>query len=159
MPKEYLLLNAAESLSESQEEFPAFYRAWWFIIAFPRAWNLPLSWSRSIQFTFSYPVSLRSILIISSHLRQGLSSFIFPSVFPILYVFLVSPEAGTAQLYSAGLWAGWSRVRVPEGTGNFSHHRAQNGSGSHPASYPMGNRSSFPAGKAAGVWSWQLTST
>jgi hypothetical protein len=34
----------------------------------------------------------------------------------------------------------------------------QTGSGAHPASYPMGNRGSFPGGKAAGAWSWPLTS-
>jgi hypothetical protein len=28
----------------------------------------------------------------------------------------------------------------------------------HPASYPMGTRASFPASKAAGAWSWPLTS-
>jgi hypothetical protein len=33
---------------------------------------------------------------------------------------------------------------------NFSlHHRVQNSSGAHPASYPMGTRGSFPGGKAA----------
>jgi hypothetical protein len=40
----------------------------------------------------------------------------------------------------------------------FSHHRVQNGSGAHPASNPMGTRGSFPGGKAAGAWSWPLTS-
>jgi hypothetical protein len=36
-----------------------------------------------------------------------------------------------------------SRVRFPVRAGNFSlHHRVQNGSGAHPASYPMGNRGS-----------------
>jgi hypothetical protein len=30
-------------------------------------------------------------------------------------------------------------------------HRVQNGSGAHPASYPMGSRGSFPGGKAAGA--------
>jgi hypothetical protein len=45
-----------------------------------------------------------------------------------------------------------SRVRFPAGAGNFSlHHRVQNGSGTHPASYPMGSRGSFPGGKAAGA--------
>jgi hypothetical protein len=45
-----------------------------------------------------------------------------------------------------------SRVRFPAGTGNFSlHHRVQNGSGAHPASYPMGFRDSFPGAKAAGA--------
>jgi hypothetical protein len=52
-----------------------------------------------------------------------------------------------------------SRVRFPVGAGNFSlHHRVQNGSGAHPASYPMGTRGSFPGGKAARAWSWPLTS-
>jgi hypothetical protein len=52
-----------------------------------------------------------------------------------------------------------SRVRFPEGTGNFHlHHRVQKGSGFHPASYPMGSRGSFPDGKAAGAWNWPLTS-
>jgi hypothetical protein len=37
-----------------------------------------------------------------------------------------------------------SAVRFPAGSGNFSlHHRVQNGSGSHPASHPMGTRGSF----------------
>jgi hypothetical protein len=45
-----------------------------------------------------------------------------------------------------------SRVRFPAGAGNFSlHHRAQNGSGAYPASYPMGIRGSFPGRKAAGA--------
>jgi hypothetical protein len=43
-----------------------------------------------------------------------------------------------------------SRVRFPAGAGNFClHHRVQNGSGVHPASYPMGTRGSFLKGKAA----------
>jgi hypothetical protein len=45
-----------------------------------------------------------------------------------------------------------SRVRFPAGSGNFPlHHRVQNGSGAHPASYPMGRRGSFPGGKVAGA--------
>jgi hypothetical protein len=50
-------------------------------------------------------------------------------------------------------------VRFPAGAGNFYlNHRVQNGSGAHPASYPMGTRGSFPGCKAAGAWSWPLTS-
>jgi hypothetical protein len=42
---------------------------------------------------------------------------------------------------------------------NFSlHHHIQNISGAHPASYPMGTRGSFPGVRAAGAWSWPLTS-
>jgi hypothetical protein len=45
-----------------------------------------------------------------------------------------------------------SRVRFPAEAGNFSvHHRVQNGSGAHPAFYPMGTRGSFPGGKATGA--------
>jgi hypothetical protein len=44
-----------------------------------------------------------------------------------------------------------SKDRFPAGVGNFSlHHRVQNGSGAHPASYPIGTRGSFLGGKAAG---------
>jgi hypothetical protein len=43
-------------------------------------------------------------------------------------------------------------VRFPAGAGNFYlHHSVQNGSGAHPASYPMSTRGSFPGGKAAGA--------
>jgi hypothetical protein len=45
-----------------------------------------------------------------------------------------------------------SRVGFPEGGGDFSlHHRVHNGSGVHPASYPMGTRDSFPGDKEAGA--------
>jgi hypothetical protein len=37
------------------------------------------------------------------------------------------------------------------GAGNFSlHQRVQNGSGAHPASYPVGSRGSFPEEKLPG---------
>jgi hypothetical protein len=43
-----------------------------------------------------------------------------------------------------------SRVRFQAGAEDFSlHHRVQNGSEAHPASYPMGTREPFPGGKAA----------
>jgi hypothetical protein len=43
------------------------------------------------------------------------------------------------------------RVWFPAGAGNFSlHHRVQNGTGTHPVSYQMGTRGSFPGGKAEG---------
>jgi hypothetical protein len=52
---------------------------------------------------------------------------------------------------SYGLDDRGSRVRFPEGAGNFSlHHRVQNSSGVHPASYPMGTRGSFPGVKRTG---------
>jgi hypothetical protein len=45
-----------------------------------------------------------------------------------------------------------SRVRLPAGAGNFSlHPHIQNSCGTHPASYPMGTRGSFPGGKGFGA--------
>jgi hypothetical protein len=45
-----------------------------------------------------------------------------------------------------------SSVRFPEGAGNFSlYHCIQNGTGAHPASYPIGTGGSFSGGKAAGA--------
>jgi hypothetical protein len=42
-----------------------------------------------------------------------------------------------------------SRVRFPVGAGNFSlHHRVQNDTEAHPASYPMGTMTFFPGGKS-----------
>jgi hypothetical protein len=59
-------------------------------------------------------------------------------------------SVGIALGYGLDDWG--SRVRFLAGVGNFSlHHRVQNGSGAHPASYPMGTGSSFPGGKAAGA--------
>jgi hypothetical protein len=45
-----------------------------------------------------------------------------------------------------------STGRFSAGDGNFSlHSRVQNGSGAHPASYPMGTGNYFPGGKAVGA--------
>jgi hypothetical protein len=49
----------------------------------------------------------------------------------------------------------------PTGTENFSlHHRVQNGSGAHLASYPKGTRSCLAGRKAAEIQNaWSYTST
>jgi hypothetical protein len=54
-----------------------------------------------------------------------------------------------------------SVVRFPERVGNFSlHHRIQNGTGAHPASYPRGTRGSSLRVKRSGREADQsLTST
>jgi hypothetical protein len=58
--------------------------------------------------------------------------------------------AGIALGY--GLDDRGSGIQFPARAGNFSlHHRIQNGSEAHPASYPMGTGGSFPGGKAAGA--------
>jgi hypothetical protein len=79
-------------LRSPSKNFPAFYWTRRFITVFTRALHCSLSWARSIQFIPSYPISLRSILILSTHLRLGLPSGLFPSGFPnILHAFLFSP--------------------------------------------------------------------
>jgi hypothetical protein len=75
------------------------------------------------------------------------------------FTFLIFPvhsvcQAGMAQWCSAGLddWGGG--IQIPVGAGNFSpHHHIQTGSGTHPASYPMGTKGSFPGGEVARVCS------
>jgi hypothetical protein len=65
---------------------------------------------------------------------------------------LSSSALPSSYIYIYGLDDRGCRVRFPTGAGNFSlHHRIQNASGAHPASYPMGTRGSFPGGKAAGA--------
>jgi hypothetical protein len=52
-----------------------------------------------------------------------------------------SPDGSVGIALGYGLDDRGSRVRFPVGAGNISlHHRVQNGSEAHPASYPMGTR-------------------
>jgi hypothetical protein len=61
-----------------------------------------------------------------------------------LFSFLESTESRDSSVGIAlgyGLDDRCSRIRFPAGAGNFSlHHRVQNGSGAHPASYPARTR-------------------
>jgi hypothetical protein len=79
-------------------------------------------------------------------------NFIRPlGCFSLLPGALQSRDISVSIALGYGLDDRGSRVRFPAGAGNFSlHYRVQNGSGAHPASYLMS--------KAAGAWSWPLTS-
>jgi hypothetical protein len=68
-----------------------------FITVFTRAILQSPSWARSIQSMPPYPISLRSILILSSYLRLGLPSDLFPPCSPveILHAFLFSSIRAT----------------------------------------------------------------
>jgi hypothetical protein len=82
-----------------------------------------------------------------------------PETFEYTLVQCKSRDSSVGIVLAYGLDGRGSRVRFPAGAENCSlHHRVQNGSGAHPASYPMGTRGSFPGGKAARAWSWPLTS-
>ena len=72
------------------KKFPAFYGARRFITALTSARHLSLSWASSIQSIPPHPTSWTSILILSSHLRLGLPSVIFPSYY--YYYYILTPR-------------------------------------------------------------------
>jgi hypothetical protein len=68
-----------------------------------------------------------------------------------IFMGLTSRDSSVGIALGYGLDDRSSMVRFPAGAGSFSlHHRVQNGSGAHPASYPMGTRGSFPGVKRPG---------
>ena len=64
------------------KKFPAFRGTRKFITALTSVRHLSLSWASPIQSIYPHPTSWRSILILSTHLRLGLSSDSFPLVSP-----------------------------------------------------------------------------
>jgi len=64
------------------KKFPAFHGTRNFITALTSVRHLSLSWASPIQSIHPHPISWRSILILSTHLRLGLPSGLFPSGFP-----------------------------------------------------------------------------
>ena len=64
------------------KKFPAFHGTRMFITALTSVHHLSLSWASPIQSIYPHPTSLRSILILSTHLRLGIPSGLFPSGFP-----------------------------------------------------------------------------
>jgi hypothetical protein len=88
-------------IEQPLKNFPEFCRTPRFITVFTRALDWSLSWARSIQSIPSHPVYLRSILILSTHLRLRLPSGLFPPRFltNILYAFLFSPIRATCPAH------------------------------------------------------------
>ena len=83
------------------KKFPAFHGTPRFITAFTSVRHLSLSWASPIQSIYPHPTSWRSILILSTHLRLGLPSGLFPSGFPTknLYTPLSSPIRATCPAH------------------------------------------------------------
>jgi hypothetical protein len=61
----------AANCAATQKINPAFYGTRRFITVFTRALDRSLFWTRSIQSIPSHPISRRSILVLSTHLRLG----------------------------------------------------------------------------------------
>jgi len=83
------------------KKFPAFHGTRRLITALTSILHLSLSWASPIESTCPHPTSWRSILILSTHLRLGLPSGLFPSGFPTktLYTALSSPIRATCPAH------------------------------------------------------------
>jgi hypothetical protein len=84
-------------------KLPKFYEIQRFITVFTRALHWSLSSARSIQFIPHHPVSLRFILILSTHLRLDLPSGLFPSGFPTNILYTCIPLLHIRAICSAPL--------------------------------------------------------
>ena len=87
-----------ERLAGSQlvKKLHAFYGTRRLITAFTSARQLSLPWASSIQSMPPHSTSWRSILTLSSHLRLGLPSGLFPSSFPHQNPVYTSPAPHSA---------------------------------------------------------------
>ena len=74
------------------KKFPAFNGTRRFITALTSIRHPSLSWASPVQSIYSHPTSWRSIPILSTHLRLGLPSGLFPSGFPTKTLYTPSPH-------------------------------------------------------------------
>ena len=83
------------------KKFPAFHGTRRFITACTNIRHLSLSWASPIQSTYPHPTSWTSVIILSTHLRLGLPSGLFPSSSPTktLYTPLFSPICATCPAH------------------------------------------------------------
>ena len=82
-------------------KFPAFHGTRRFITTLTSVRHLSLSCASPIQSIYPHPISWRSILMLSTHLRLGLPSGLFPSGFSTktLYTPLSSPIRATCPTH------------------------------------------------------------
>jgi len=105
MPASYLLTPRCRVLLEKLtglqlvKKFSAFYGIRRFITTLTSVRHPSLSWTSPIQSTYPHPTSWRSILILSTHLRLGLPSGIFPSGLPTKTLYTPSPHPYATASY------------------------------------------------------------
>jgi len=89
------------NIHSASQEIPTFYGNRRFITVFTTAHHCTLSRATFIQSTYLHTISLRSILILSSHLCLRLPSSPLRSGFTIkiLYIFLISPMHATCPAH------------------------------------------------------------
>ena len=99
-PRSRVLLEKLTGSAASQE-IPRIFGTRRFITVLTSARHLSLSWANSIQSPQPPPTSRSFILILSSHLRLGLHSGLFPSGFPTrtLYTPLPCPIRTTCPVH------------------------------------------------------------
>ena len=85
----------------ASQEIPRISRNPKFITALTSVRHRSLFWASLIQSIYPHPTSWRSILILSTHLRLGLRSGLFPSCFPTktLYTPVSSPIRATCPTH------------------------------------------------------------
>ena len=91
------------------KKFPVFHGTRRFITALTSVRQLSLSCASPIQSIYPHPISWRSILILSTHLRLGLPSGLIPSDFP------------TKTLYTALSLTHTRHMPSPSHSSRFNH--------------------------------------
>jgi len=97
-------------------KFHAFYGTRKFIIVFAKTRHWSLSWARWLQSTTSPPISLRSILIVPSHLHLDLRAGLFTSGFrpKFVWIYHLSLMRTTCPAHLNNiLWSIMSCLNVP----------------------------------------------
>jgi hypothetical protein len=110
--------------------------------------NIPNYWDKFLSF-----------IIICCNVHEVISVSLVETYFCEIITFMRSRDSVVGIATGYGLDDQGVGVRVPVGQEFSILHVVQTGFGVHPTSYPMGTGGSFPGGKAAGAWSWPLTSS
>jgi hypothetical protein len=105
------------SVAHMINKFPFFYGTRKFITMFTRPHLCIQFWASVIHVTPPYPISLKSVLILSSHLRLGLGLFIFGFRTKMLHTFLMFPMRAPPGLLILSSSSSSSSMALQPGSG------------------------------------------